>query len=243
VGGAPGAETPAKGTVRVRLLFSKKGNMRFLGHLDLVSVVKRMIRRSALPVVYSQGFHPMPKLVFSPPLPLGLESEAELLDIDMDLGTDPDTGDASLTPALVMERLNSVAPEGIRFLEAASISLNSSAPSASMGEVEYTILLKDGPKGLDIDLEKIDGILRDFQTKDSFLLRIFKKDKVREVDIRPLVSELRLDGDGDGVGKLRLVLKKADGPVLRPIDVLVGLLNLSAEDASLIPILKTKTAH
>ncbi len=241
-GDAGGAESTIQGTVRIRLLFSKGGALRFLGHLELVSLVKRMIRRAGLPVVYSKGFHPMPKLVFSPPLPVGLESDGELLDIDIDAALD--TGGAGLDPASVMERLNSVAPEGIRFLEAESISLNSSAPSASINEVGYLIMLTDGPKGLDIDLDDIDGILRDFQTKDSFLLSISKKDKVREVDIRPLVSELRLDGDAGGSAKLRLVLKKADnGPVLRPTDVLVGLLNLSVEDASLIPILKTKTVH
>ena len=237
--GAGGAETPTPIIIRVRLLFSKGGDLRFLGHLELVSVIKRMIRRAGLPVAYSKGFHPMPKLVFSPPLPVGIESDGELLDIDLETGSG--TPGVRLDPASVLERLNSVAPEGIRFLESALISLNSSAPSASMSENGYIILLTDGPQGLDIDLDDIDGILRDFQTKDSFLLSISKKDKVRELDIKPLVSEIGLDGDGSG--KLRLVLKKTDGPVLRPTDVLVGLLNLSVEDASLIPILKTKTVH
>ncbi len=224
----------------MRLRFSKTGEMRFLGHLELVSAIKRMIRRAALPVIYSQGFHPLPRLVFSLPLPVGLESTDEYLDMELaptrQAGSASGPGPVKLGGPEVLSRLNSETPAGIRFLEASLISLNSSAPSASMDETGYIISLKDGPKGLDIDLDNIDGILRDFQTKDSFLLRIFKKDKVREVDIKPLVRELRLDGDG----KLRLVLKKADGPVLRPADVLAGLLNLSKEDASLIPILKTK---
>jgi hypothetical protein len=105
-----------------------------------------------------------------------------------------------------------------------------------MNAAEYLIFLKKGPGGLRIEPERIDGILRDFLKRESVLLHIQKKDKTKEVDIRPLVRELSLSGDG----VVRLVLGRSASSSVKPRDVLVHLFDLSREDASLIPILKTK---
>ncbi len=217
------------GSSKLRLRFSKTGDMRFLGHLELVKSVTRAIKRAGIPLKYTQGFHPLPKVSFSPPLPVGTESLEEYMDIEFN------TVGGSGGPEEVLRLLNGAAPEGIRFMEGSVIPLKLSPPSAMIAE--YLIFLKNGPPGLNI--ENIEGILRDFRSKDKVIIRIEREDKTADIDIKPLVSELSLTGDMT----LRLILRKSSGKSVRPHDVVKSLLNLSREDASLIPVLKTKAVQ
>src|SRR3990172_1703464 len=70
--------------MRLRLTFSKTKAMRFTGHLDLFSTLERTMRRANLPLAYSQGFKPRPKITFASALPLGFTSDCELADIWLD---------------------------------------------------------------------------------------------------------------------------------------------------------------
>lgn len=72
---------------RVRLTIEKRDNLRFISHLDWLRMVMRAIKRAALPVAYSQGFHPKPRLHFTPAVPLFMESFGELLELDMTQST------------------------------------------------------------------------------------------------------------------------------------------------------------
>jgi len=213
---------------RLRFRYSKTGSARFLGHLELMTVVIRAIRRAGVPIKYSQGFHPMPKLSFGQPLPVGIESLEEYLDLELNEGMEP--GEA-------LQRLNREMPEGLRFLSAAALSLKVPLPSAIM--TEYIVSLNDSPLGLNIDFEKIDGIFRDFLSRDSIHVRIEKEGKATDVDIKPLLAGLSLSEDLT----LRLTLKKGVGANARPHDVLACLLGLPKESASLIPVLKTRAVH
>jgi radical SAM-linked protein len=219
---------PAEESCRVRFRFSKTGSARFLGHLELISVVIRATRRAGLALKYSQGFHPMPKLSFGAPLPVGMESLEEYLDIEFA---------GRLDPADALAKLNGELPEGICFLSADPLSLKLSFPSAIM--TEYIASIKDGPLGINIEPERIEGLLRDFSAKDSIPVRITREDKVTDVDLRPALAGLSLSG-----ADLSLVLKRCEGsPPARPSDVMACLFGLSREDASLIPILKVRTVQ
>ena len=68
---------------KYRLRYARFGPARFASHLDLGRALGRALRRAALPVAYSQGFHPLPKMAFGPPLPVGVESEAEFLELTL----------------------------------------------------------------------------------------------------------------------------------------------------------------
>jgi radical SAM family uncharacterized protein/radical SAM-linked protein len=214
---------------RVRFRFSKRGVARFLGHLELVSVVIRAVRRAGLPLKYSQGFHPMPRLSFGAPLPVGMESLEEYLDIEFG---------ARLDPQEALAKLNAEMPEGICFIAADPLSLKLSFPSAIM--TEYIVSIKDGPLGINIEPERIEGLLRDFSAKDSIPVRITREDKVTDVDLKPSLAAFSYAGDSN----LSLVLRKVEGtPPVRPADVLSCLFGLSREDASLIPVLKIRTVQ
>jgi len=68
---------------RLRIKYAKKNESRFISHLDLVRIFDRTLRRAGIPVAYSQGFHPHPKISFGHPLPLGLKSVAEYADVTL----------------------------------------------------------------------------------------------------------------------------------------------------------------
>lgn len=216
---------------KVRLRFSKTGDLRFLSHLELIGAISRGIKRAGLPLRYSQGFHPLPKVSFGSSLPVGMESLEEYMDLELN------TGGGRFTAEEVVEALNRSMPNGLKFLGGALIPLKLSLPSAIM--TEYIVNLKNGPLGINIEPDRIDGFLRDFLSQDSIPVRIEKEEKVREIDIRPMLADISSIGDLT----LKLVLKKGEGASVRPHDVLARLFNLSREDASLIPILKAKAVQ
>src|SRR5512141_2725690 len=67
--------------MRARITFSKTVAQRYIGHLDLQTLWERAARRAGLPLAYSNGFHPQPKITFASALPLGFSSHAEVMDI------------------------------------------------------------------------------------------------------------------------------------------------------------------
>ena len=115
------AINPQSGTLTVRLGFYKIGKMQFISHLDLQRFMKRAFIRSKLPIWFSEGFNPHPKMVFSTPLSIGVQSLCEYADIKMT---------APLTGRQIMDALNPCMPEELQLFCAA-------APVHKMTDVGY----------------------------------------------------------------------------------------------------------
>lgn len=96
-----------RGPQRMRLRLSKEGDARFVGHLDMMRLLERALRRARLPVAYSKGFNPHPRISLASALPLGVSSRAEYADVILD---------RPVRPGVFAERLNSVLPAGVRVL-------------------------------------------------------------------------------------------------------------------------------
>lgn len=94
----------------VRVRFTRGEGVKFISHLDMMKVFERAIRRSGLPIAYSQGFNPHPQMVFGLPLAVGMTSEGEYADFELT---------QKIEPAQFMERLNASLPEAIRVTAAA----------------------------------------------------------------------------------------------------------------------------
>ncbi|MBO5648884.1 MAG: DUF2344 domain-containing protein [Clostridia bacterium] len=101
---------PQSKTLTVRLGFYKVGDMQFISHLDLQRFMKRAFVRSGLPIWFSEGFNPHPKMVFSTPLSIGIQSECEFADTKMT---------APVTPAQVVDALNPCMPDTLQLFYAA----------------------------------------------------------------------------------------------------------------------------
>ena len=115
---------------KIRLRFSKTDGLRYIGHLDFLRVFQQMIRRSGLPIAYSQGFNPHQILSFALPLPLGMESIHDYADIT--LTTDVPAGE-------IVTALNTAAPPGLRILAAYPVQ-GANAAAATVA-ADYTVAL------------------------------------------------------------------------------------------------------
>ncbi len=100
-------KTPER--IPLRIKFAKRGNLQYISHLDLVRNFTRYIIRSKLPVWYTEGFHPIPKLTFATSLSVGAESECEFLDVKLlEL----------IEPSVIKKMLSDVMPNGLEILDA-----------------------------------------------------------------------------------------------------------------------------
>ncbi len=93
----------------LRVRYSKLGKIRFVGHRDVARIWERALRKAEIPVLYSQGFSPHPRLSFGLALPTGFESEAEYVDIYLD----DDFFDIDFKETLVNQKLNDSLPDGM----------------------------------------------------------------------------------------------------------------------------------
>ena len=94
--------------IKVRIKFSKTGDLMYISHLDLARTMQRIILRSGIDIWYSEGFNPQPKMVFGVPLPVGVESECELMDIKIN---------SYMSNEEIMQRINDNFPTQMRVLE------------------------------------------------------------------------------------------------------------------------------
>lgn len=188
--------------MRVRVTFSKQGALRYTGHLDLHKIWERSIRRAKLPLAYSQGYHPQPKINLAAALPLGFASRAEV----MDMWLNEDVQD-------VVPSLQENTPPGLTILEATPVderlpSLQSQVIAAEY-EVEITEAALSGEAGSASDLtEKVATVL-----ESESILRVRRKKKY---DLRPLIEELALADESH----IFMRLTAREGATGRPEEVL-----------------------
>lgn len=164
--------------MRVRMQFQKKNYARYLSQLDLVRLFERASKQAGIPLLYSEGFNPHPKVSFCPPLSLGYTSDAEYLDMEMD---------AAFNPALIPVLLNPHLPEGLNITDFKIIREKVTSLAAAINSSEYEIDLSDaGTNAADFDpaLEKI-------RTAEEIRIERRVKGKYKQIDIRPFIDSLQ----------------------------------------------------
>lgn len=116
------------GFCKLRFRYTKTGPAVYMGHLELMDVLRRAIHRVKLPVAYSQGFHPQMKLAMSHALPVGIDSEWEYFDLEF---TSP------VDPGQAQNQLNQALPAGLRVLEIQSIDSRTPSLYSNVRSLEY----------------------------------------------------------------------------------------------------------
>ncbi len=185
--------------MRLRITFSKTAAMRYTGHLDLHRAWERAFRRSRLPLAYSQGFHPQPRLNLAAALPLGFTSDCELLDAWLE----------TVQPVeQVLQALTLALPPGMVVRSLEQVDLRLPALQTQTQSAEYEVTLLDPLPGL---AQRLEALLA-----QSTLPR-HRRD--RDYDLRPLIEEIVLLAE-DGPGPhLRMRLSVREGATGRPEEV------------------------
>jgi radical SAM-linked protein len=138
-GGIPAGAAGASGTsdvqIRHRVKFAKGEDMVFASHLDIVRAIQRGLRRSDMPLCYSKGFSPHPRMSFGPPLPLGVLGESEYLDVFF--ARAPEDG--------WTDRVNACLPKGLSLIESRMMARRVSSLMKIINAARYTVVIwKDG---------------------------------------------------------------------------------------------------
>jgi radical SAM-linked protein len=201
---------------RLRSRFAKFGPAKFLSHLELFRAIVRAFRRAQVPLVFSQGFHPLPKVSFGPPLPVGYESWAEFLDYHIQ---------DDLSPPEATSRLNAILPPGIKILETREIPLKSTAIFDSIHKILYAIRFPDLDR---LPREKGDRFLEEEKVP------VFWSRKNKFLDLKAVVETLSFVDDRT----LKMVMHSAPEAIPRPEEVLDLIFGWSERERPLVWVRK-----
>jgi radical SAM-linked protein len=202
---------------RLRLRYAKRGRARFASHRDFGRAFERALRRAAIPIAFSSGFHPHPRISYANAAATGAASEAEYLEIGL----------AEIRePSWVRDALNAAMPDGLVIIEVAEAQsgsladrLGASRWRVSMAGVEAAVLAAG---------------VAELLAASSATVERKTKSGLRSFDIRPAVLGLTLRPDGFEV------LTVTGEPLVRPDDVVTALVALNPELDSGIPALFTR---
>ncbi|MEW6033516.1 MAG: TIGR03936 family radical SAM-associated protein [Chloroflexota bacterium] len=194
---------------RLRVRFARGKELAFISHLDLMRFWERALRRAGLPLAYSQGFTPHPRLSLAAPLALGVTSEAELMDVYLTRWVSPHNFLHSLRQQL---------PPGIQLLEANTIPPTVPSLQSQVRFAEYHVVAerKGSPEDVPAALSKL-------LAARTFMWQHARDTGVRSYDLRALVSDLWLVNCEDNEAVLGMRLRCDPGGAGRPEQVLSAL--------------------
>ena len=210
---------------RYRCCFSKSGSARFLSHLELASCIARTLRRAKLPLQYSQGFHPHPRITFYDALPVGMESQREVFDMELTLHIAPDA---------IPEIINHHLPSGLMILGAEEITLKKILAPDTMPIRKYEARI---PAETIVPLpsaEAVKDAIAAFLSQKEFYVQTNKKGSSVSIDVRPLVSHLVFKDNA----LVELALSTTTGKIPRVSDILGDILGLGEKERKALQITK-----
>jgi radical SAM-linked protein len=198
--------------MRIRIVFAKTEAMRYTSHLDLYRTWERTLRRAGLPMVYSQGYNPRPRIQLAAALPLGFTGQSELIDVWL--------ADDALLLEEIQDELDRALPPGLSILEVYPVDPGEPALQTVIDQAEYEVLILDPcpdlPRRIEILME------------ESTLPR---QRRGKEYDLRPLIEWVQvLQADDQSSQRLRMRLAAKESRTGRPDEVLFAL-NLNPERA------------
>lgn len=203
--------------MRLRIKFAKRGTGRFLSQLEVMRSFHRAARRAGLPLALSQGFNPHPLFSFGPALAVGRESEAEYLDLEL---KEP------CPPAEVLHSLAREMPPGLEILAVKSLPQGAPALTEAIRCAAYRVEVEG------LTREGLERAIRNLLGKNEVRVRRQTKRGEREVDLRPGLYRLELEGDR----LLTMLLACSSQLTVRPEEVVRAL----APGISIISIRRTE---
>ena len=198
---------------RLRVRYAKRGRLRFTSHRDFSRAFERAVFRARVPMAYSSGFNPHPRISYAGAAPTGSASEAEYLEIAL---AEP------VAPAEIRARLEEALPDGLDVLEVVESTGGSLADLLSGSHWRITTTADSGSAQVAVEA---------FLAREEVIVERMTKKGLRAFNCRAAVVALRADGPD-----LDLVLRH-EVPAVRPDDVLSGLAATSGFHAGEAPTL------
>lgn len=192
---------------RFRVWFRKGERVRYISHLDVLRFWERAIRRAGLPLSYSQGFTPHPKIGFASPLPLGFIGESEVMDVTLD---------ERLSAEEFSERIQGETSDDLGVIRVQEVSATGPAPQAVLLMAEYSADLPH------VDPAEGAAVVGAFLARDEFPWIDARKERNRTYDLRAAVASLSAEPLENGT-RLRMRLQADAEMTARPEQVVAAL--------------------
>jgi radical SAM-linked protein len=190
---------------RIRFIFSKVGPTRYIGHLDLARTLERSLNRARIPLAYTQGYNPRPRLQLASALPLGYTSDSEIADIWLLEQVQPET---------VAESLESKIAPGLHLQEIFEVDLSEPALQTQVREAAYQAT----PLEVQI-IEDLDDRIKELISSDE----VIRERRGKQYDLRPLILDLYAAEDDGGRPIIQMRLMQQPAKTGRPDEVLAAL--------------------
>ena len=191
--------------MRARITFTKQGALRYTGHLDLHRLWERAMRRAGLPISYSLGFHPQPKISLAAALPLGFSSRGEVLDVRFNEEIPVDE---------IAARLKDNLPPDIEVTKIESVDEREPALQTQVLSAAYDVHLTEPVVGSDLTRKVGEVMMSETLPRER---------RGKFYDLRPLIEMLSVVTEANGEIWLRMTLSARDGATGRPDEVLNAL--------------------
>ena len=203
---------------KLNIYFSKLDQAKYFGHLELVNIFLRALKRAQIPLKYSQGFHPKPKISFDDPLPVGIESQQEHFTLAVADFIKPDA---------VVKELNPHLPDGLHIHDCrlASRKLRAPAPTSNIYQISIT--------DQDFDIQKLARFNKSTGVSIALMNR---KGKLKNIDLKDMVVNITLSD----LKNLQMTLKSEPGKTIRPAEVLRHVFDLTEEEIKKARVVKLK---
>ena len=181
--------------MKMIVVFEKAPRLRHIGHLDLMRTMQRALRRSGLPLRYSQGFNPHILLTFAAPLSVGMPGRREIMEVPIE---------GEMTGEAFLQKLSPALPPDLPCLDAHPVDDRHPAPMAQLAAAIYEARMETVPPGLD---KAVDAFLAQRE------IQAVRKTKtgLKPCDIRPMIYDLSLRED-----RLRMVLALCEKATCKP---------------------------
>jgi radical SAM-linked protein len=185
--------------MRTRVTFSKLESMRFTGHLDLYKTWERTIRRARLPLAYTQGFNPRPRINLAAALPLGFTGGHEIMDIWLEKDVPLDK---------ITNRLNLSLPPGLTLYDVEEIDLKEPSLQTQLVASDYFVRITD-------PIFNLDHLIEDLLNKGE----IWRERRRKTYNLRPLIIEMYALPDENNQQRIYMQLSTSEGANGRPDEV------------------------
>lgn len=171
--------------MKVRIKFAKRGNMKFIGHLDIMRYFQKVMRRAEVDIAYSEGFNPHQKMSFAAPLGVGATSEGEYLDIEVN---------STASSYEMIEKMNSTMVDGMQVLSYVALDDGAANAMSLVAASDYLVNYREGHRpDIFADNETLSMRFNEFFYSDT--INVLKKTKKseKEVNIKPMIYKVEVN--------------------------------------------------
>lgn len=161
---------------RLRIRFGRSEKVKFISHLDLMRLWERALRRSNLSLVYSEGFSPHPRISMAAPLPVGVTSEDELMDVFLSNWISPNS---------FMDQVGNQLPDNVTMVEVWPVGLNEPSLQSRVRFAEYKVAVET-----DRGIQEVKSALKSLLSASELPWQHFRDTGIRNYDLRVLVDDL-----------------------------------------------------